>query len=262
MEKQTKELKSSTITKPKNWQIKDRTYILNGNKMPLVFTIPSKHTTAHPLLWFDPEKGYQRELRYATNMGSPFADEQNGEATLGHIVMRNGKITVPKEQQALQMLLSCYHPYIENKIYTEKDEVKRAENELDWLELEIEALNIARSLDIEHAEAIMRVENGSAVSKMTSKEIKRDILVLAKNNPTLFLDLAADDNIELRNFGIKAAEAGILKLSQDQRTFTWASNGRKIMTVPFEEHPYSALAAFFKTDEGIEIYKNIEKRLK
>jgi hypothetical protein len=38
---------------------------------------------------------------------------------------------------------------------------------------------------------------------------------------------------------------------------------RKLMTVPFDEHPYSALAAWFKTDEGMEVYKAcIEKRLK
>jgi hypothetical protein len=33
------------------------------------------------------------------------------------------------------------------------------------------------------------------------------------------------------------------------------------MNVPFDEHPYSALAQWFKTDEGMEIYSNIEKRL-
>ena len=33
------------------------------------------------------------------------------------------------------------------------------------------------------------------------------------------------------------------------------------MTVPFDEHPYSALAVFFKTDEGLEIYKTIEKQV-
>jgi len=50
-------------------------------------------------------------------------------------------------------------------------------------------------------------------------------------------------------------------LSQDQRTFSWGSNDRKLMTVPFDEHPYSALAVWFKTDEGMEIFKSIEKRL-
>ena len=33
------------------------------------------------------------------------------------------------------------------------------------------------------------------------------------------------------------------------------------MTVPFDEHPYSALAAWFKTDEGVEIYKSVAKKL-
>jgi hypothetical protein len=32
------------------------------------------------------------------------------------------------------------------------------------------------------------------------------------------------------------------------------------MTVPFDEHPYTALSHWFKTDEGMEIYSNIEKR--
>ena len=77
----------------------------------------------------------------------------------------------------------------------------------------------------------------------------------------MFLELVNDDNVQLRNFGIKATELGIIKLSQDQRTFSWGSNNRKLMTVPFDEHPYSALANWFKTDEGMEIYSNIEKRL-
>ena len=55
---------------------------------------------------------------------------------------------------------------------------------------------------------------------------------------------------------------GIIRLSQDQRTFTWGSTDRKLMTVPFDENPYSAFAAYLKTDEGVEIFKSIEKKLK
>jgi hypothetical protein len=51
-------------------------------------------------------------------------------------------------------------------------------------------------------------------------------------------------------------------LTQDQRAFLWASNDRKLMTVPFEENPYSALAAWFKTDEGVEVFKTIQKKTK
>ena len=62
--------------------------------------------------------------------------------------------------------------------------------------------------------------------------------------------------------GIRAVEAAIIKLSADQRTFTWGATNKKLVTVPYEENPYSALAAFFKTDDGIEVYDAIEKRLK
>ena len=93
-------------------------------------------------------------------------------------------------------------------------------------------------------------------------KIKRDLLVFAKQNPSLFLELAQDENIHVRNTGLKAVEQNIIKLSDDQRTFVWASNSKKLMVVPFDENPYSALAAWFKTDEGIEVYNTIEKRLK
>lgn len=244
-----------------SWELKDRVYYLIGNKQPIVMTLPSRHTEKRPLLWFDEEKGYQRELRYATNMRSPFADEQEGPVTLAHIIFRDGTLVVPKQQQALQKLLSLYHP-LKDRLYAEFDAVKEAVDELDYIEAELNALNLAASMEIDDAEAILRVEYGSKVSEMTSKEIKRDIMVFAKRNPSLFVELAQDENVQIRNFGIKAVEAGIIKLAEDQRTFNWASNGRKIMTVPFDENPYSALAAFFKTDDGIEIYQNIEKRLK
>ena len=183
-----------------------------------------------------------------------------GEQRLEHIVFRSGSLFVPKEQATLQKFLSIYHPQ-KDKLYYEHKPIEIAENQLDWLEFEIEALKLAKDLDIDVMEAIMRVEVGSEVSSMSSKELKRDLLLFAKRNPRLFIELVSDDSVELRNFGIKAVEAGILKLSPDQRYFMWSSNDRKVMTIPFDEHPYSALAAFFKTDEGMEIYTNIEKRM-
>ncbi len=246
-------------TKPE-WEIKPRTYIVKGRKQPLTLTIPSKHTRKSPLLYFDQDQAKQRELRYATNMNSPFVDEQKGEATLGHITFRDGVLSVPQENQILQKLLSKYHP-LKDKKYYEFDSVIEAEDDLDIIEMEVHALNAAMEMDVDQAEAILRVEKGSSVSNMKSKELKRDLLLFAKNKPALFLSLANDENVQLRNFGIKAIEARIITLSQDQRTFHWGSNDRKLFTVPFDENPYSALAAWFKTDEGVEVYKSIEKRV-
>jgi hypothetical protein len=251
--------KTKEIKAPK-WEIKDRTYILSQNKSPLTFTLGSKHTARHPLLWFDESKGSQRELRYATNQASPFTDEQKGEATLGHIIFENGVLTVSKQLQNLQKLLSLYHPKKEI-LYTEFSKEVEAIDELEEIDLQLEAMNAAKNISVDHAEAILRVEKGSEVANMTSKELKRDLLIMAKNSPKAFIDIANDDNVELRNVAIKAREQSIIKLSQDQRTFSWGSNDRKLMTVPFDENPYSAMAAWFKTDEGVDVFKTIEKKL-
>ena len=242
------------------WEIKDRTYVIKGSNQPPLVSIQAKHNSKKPLLWFDEEKGYNRELRYATNQKSPFVDEQTGYATLGHIYFRNGSLTVPKEKQALQKLLSIYHPK-KDSTYAELTPIKDAENEVDIIELQIEALNLAKSLDIDDLEAVLRVEFGNKVSKMSTKELKRDGLLYARNYPAAFIELANDDNVHLRNIGVKAVENNIIKLSDDNRQFLW-SNGRKLFTVPFEENPYSALAAWFKTDDGMEVLKAIEKKIK
>jgi hypothetical protein len=252
--------KPTTCTSEPVWEIKDRIYKLKGNISPLTFSLQTRHSRRFPLLWFDPVTKEQRELRYATNQNSPFVDEQKGEVTLGHVMIKNGILVVPKEKQNLQKLLSLYHPSL-NKKYVEFDPIVKAVDELDDMEIQLEAMNAAREMDVDQAEAILRVEIGSKVNKMTSKEIKRDLMLFARSNPELFIDLANDENVQLRNIAIKATEEGIIKLTQDQRTFLWASNNRKLMTVPFDENPYSAMAAFFKTDEGIEILRSIEKRL-
>ena len=166
-----------------------------------------------------------------------------------------------RSKQTLQKLLSLYHPQ-RNQLFFEFDPEANAEDELDIMELEVEALNAAMSMEIDQVEAIVRTEVGNKASQMSSKELKRDLINIAKKNPKLFLELANDENINIRNMGIRAVEAGIIKLSPDQRTFTWGSTNRQLATVPYEENPYSALTAFFKTDEGIEVYKAIAIRLK
>ena len=258
----TKENKEKKVPNIEDgWELKDRIYYLTSKETPLTLTIPGKHTKKHALLYFDEKTGEQKELKYATNQTSPLVDEQKGETTMGHIVFTDGTLHVKKKNQVLQKLLSLYHP-LKDKIYSEYSTVVEAKDELEGLNLEIDALNAARNIDVDQAEAILRVEKGSIVSSMSSKEIKRDILLFAKNSPKLFISLANDENVQLRNVAIRAREAGVIKLSQDQRTFTWGSNDRKLMNVPFDENPYSAFAAFLKTDEGVEIYKSIEKKLK
>ncbi len=248
--------KEPTYKNVNGWEIKDRMYKLTGDKQPLSHWFKSRG-----LYYFDEELGYEREIMYSENQKTVFVDEMQGQVVRGRIIFRNGILAVPKNKVTLQKMLSIYHPQA-GKSWEEVSKTKEAKEDLEDINIEIDALIAAREMDIDMAEAIMRVEVGSKVTEMSSKELKRDLLIFAKNNPEMFLELANDDNVHLRNIGIKATEMNIIKLSPDQRVFMWASNDRKLMNVPFDEHPYSALAAWFKTDEGMEIFSSIEKRLK
>lgn len=253
-------VKKETVKKEPVWEYRDRLYTLKNGKTPLTYVIPSRHSAKNKILWFDSEKGYQRSLRYVTNQPTPFIDEQKGVVTLGRIVFKNGALRVPKEDVGLQKLLSLYHPY-KDEVYEEYNPVQESIDETSRIELEIEALLAAKQMDINEAEAVLRVEQGSAVDKLSSSELKRDLLIFAKKKPGLFLELANDENVELRNIGIKSVQMGIIQLSKDQRTFTYGETKRKLMTVPFDEHPYSALAAWFKTDEGMEVLRHVTKKM-
>ena len=264
IEKDFEEVETPVMETPKpkkvepkkpSWEIKDRVYVLSNGKSPLSSSIKSAD-----IYHFDEKLGHERELKYTKNQTTPFVDEMKGDQRLEHIIFRNGNLAVPKNKTVLQKMLSLYHP-MRNILYAEHKPQAVAANQVETIELEIEALNAAINMDIDMAEAIMRVELGSKVSSMSSKELKRDLLLFAKMSPGLFLDLANDENVQLRNFAIQATEAGIIRLSDDQRYFTWASNGRKLMEVPFDENPYSAFAYFLKTDEGVEIYKSIDKKI-
>ena len=83
------------------WERKDRQYYLLGDKQPIVYILKSKG-----IMWFDEEKGYEREIKYTLNQKTPFVDEFKGEVRLDHIVFRDGVLNVPKEKTVLQQILN------------------------------------------------------------------------------------------------------------------------------------------------------------
>ena len=255
----TTQEKSSSIQVEKDWEFKDRVYILAGNHSPVTYTIQTKHTPRKPLLWFDEGLKINRELRLATNQKSLFADEQNGYSTLTHVIFQDGVLNVPRTEVTMQKMLSLYHP-LKGNLWIEADAAKDAEDEIDLLEFEMEALNLVQTLDIEHLEAIMRTELGSAVSTMSSRELKRDGYRFAKSQPALFIEISEDEDIKLRNLANRAVEQGVILLTDDNTVFKFA-NGKKILTVPFEQHPYAALSQYFKTDDGVMLMKSLTKKL-
>ena len=252
--------KDAMVSQPK-WEIKDRVYVLTEGKTPVNYILRSRHHLNKPLQYFD--GNISRSLRYASNQTSVFEDEQHGDVTLPAIIFRDGKLVVPKEQEILQKFLSLYHPDKDGE-YIEFDPSREAEKDIDTLKETLEAQNLVLEMDIEDLEAIARIclRDQGNVSEMTSKEIKRDMLLYASRNPREVVELSEDENVKLRNVAVRAVEMGIIFIKDDNRTVCWNNNTKdKIITAPYGENVYSALASFFKTDDGLDVLQGITNKL-
>jgi len=209
----------------KKTQYVDKAYKLTRDAAPLSYMLPSHHSRRFPLLHFDQETGVNRPLRYATNQKSPFEDEQDGNAILEPII-------------------------------------KEAAEELDYVEMEINALIEANNLTLEKRVSLARVLLGSSVDKMSSPEIKRDILLFAKNNPIEFLEALDDPMIEIEDNVSQFVSNGFLEIKDKAVMMRTGKKSVRLMGLPFGEEPLYVIASFMQSDEGLPTYKALLKRLK
>ena len=239
----------------------DRIYVLKKRNTPLSYMLTSKNTSRSPLYYFDEKLKQNRPLRYARNQKSPFEDEQDGSAILEPIVFVDGSLTVHKTNPVLQKFLD-YHPgngTIFEEINTEKD----ASAEFDKLTTELDAQLAARDLSVDMLEAVARVVLGGKIDKMSTAELKRDVLVFARRNPEKFMEMLNDPMLDLQNTCAKFFDQDLLKLKNRGRDiyFNLSTNKKKVLTVPYGENYLFILASHLKSDEGIETLRLLESNL-
>jgi hypothetical protein len=242
----------------KQKQLVDKVYKLTRDAAPLSFMLPARNTRRYPLLWFDEEAGYNRPLRYARNQKSPFEDEQDGNAILEPIIFENGFLSVPKTNPVLQEFL-YYHP-LNGKKFVEIDNEKDAQSQLDKISLEADALIEARSLSIEQMEMVCRGLFGKDPSTMTTSELKRDILVFAKQNPLGFLNAISDPQMKLYAKVQLFLDNKLLAFRNNQKEvyFNLDGNKKRMLSIPYGKDPVEIIASYLQSDEGLDILKMLD----
>jgi len=242
----------------------NKVYKLSGNKTPLSYMLSSRHSSRSPLLYFDEEQGVNRPMRYSRNQKSPFEDEQDGNAILEPIVFEDGMLQVQKQNQVLQQFLH-YHPG-NGPIFVEVNKEKDALGELEIAQNVLEAQIIAKDLSSNTPKMIQvcRVLLGQGVDNMTIPELKRDLLIYSKNNPEDFINTINDPMLELQDDVHRIFKAGFLsKKNADKEVYyNLPDNKKRLLSVPFGEDPNWIVASFFKSDEGVAVYKILKDRLK
>jgi len=239
----------------------DKVYKLTRNAAPLSFMLATRHTRRFPLLWVDPETGINRELRYARNQASPFVDEQDGNAIIEPVVFEDGFLRVPKSNQVLQRFLDV-HPHNGIK-FKELDNAKDAQEIVENINIELDAMIEARSLSISQLETLTRVLFQKDPSRVSTDEMKRDILVYAKREPQDFMSVINDPVLKLQATVHKLFEQGLIKYRNKNKEvwFATKTNKTRLCVIPFGEDPIYIVSSYFQTDDGVESLKILEKIL-
>ena len=222
----------------KQLELKDRKYVLNSTSTPISFYIPAKDTAISRLLHFDEEKKQQRALRYAKNQRSPFVDEQDDNVILESIVFIDGDLNVPKQNVQLQEFLALHPGNMSNggTTFFEYNPEEVAAKNIEALNREVDALILAKTLDLNKMLSIGRVYLSGNVDAMSTAELELD-------------------NIAARAI---AEEFVIVKQGKDIY-YNLRDNKKKILTIPFGELPVNALAKWLHSEAGETFYTYLKK---
>jgi hypothetical protein len=212
-------------------------------------------------MWFDEEKGINRVLRYATNQNSPFEDEQDGNAILEPIVFEDGFLNVPRTNVILQKFL-YYHPH-NGVLFSEVDKERDASEDVKHLNVEVDALIEARSLEINQIEMLTRVLFGKDPSILSTAELKRDILLYAKKYPKEFLNAINDPELKYQAKIRTFFENGWLAVRGNNKDiwYNTPTNKKKMCSIQFGGDPFDVAASFLMSDEGIDALKMLDMLL-
>jgi hypothetical protein len=239
----------------------NKTYKLTKEAAPLSFMLPTRNSRRYPLMHFDEAKGENRALRYARNQKSPFEDEQDGNAIVEPVIFEDGFLHVSRTNPVLQEFLH-YHPMNGSK-FVEVNTEKDAQKEMDVLNSRVDALIEARQLDIEQVESLARVLFNTDVSRTTSAELRRDILIFAEQEPAQFLNAVKDPTLKLNSLVQEFFSHKVLIFKNNKKDvyFNTPKNKKRMLNLPFGEDPYYVISSYLQTDEGVDILKFLEKNL-
>ena len=134
---------------------------------------------------------------------------------------------------------------------------------MDVINYEVDALIAAKGLEIDELERVARVMLGKDVSRISTAELKRDVLIYAKTNPQEFLNILDDPMLNLQSDVSVFFEKGLLGMRNNNKDvyFNLPNNKKRMLTVPFGEDPTYITSSYLQSDEGLETLKLLEKHM-
>ena len=208
---------------------------------------------------FDNETGQVRQLRYAPNENSIWADEQSENIIREQIIFEAKNLVVPYTKPNLQKYLEL-HP--DNKanggsIFEIVDTAKSAETELESEFSMLEAVSMVRDKSIDELLPVAMYLGINTNQK--NMEIKRELLKEAKANPKRFIEMFDNPVVRTKSVIMSAIDFQILKADADG--LKWFDSNRLIVATPAGQDTLDISTRFCLSEKGALVYEEIQNQL-
>lgn len=244
-------------------EAKDRVYLLANGKTPLTYSLPNKHTASRPLLVVDEESQRQRAIRYSRNQKSQYVDEQDEHVIVDSIVFQDGKLIVPKNNFQLQEFLAIHPDNVANGgsrfyEYNPEEESKRM---MEYMDLEFEAWNAVKNLEFDKLKTLATLFLGVNIDKMSSSEIRHDMVMYARDYPEEVLDAIQSPETEVDSIAKWTIDNKYVFVKGNKDIhYNLKENKSKILTIKHGSTAEGSLSQWFQSDAGLEFYELLREK--
>lgn len=204
---------------------------------------------------FDKQQNKVRQIRYCPNEPSVYVEEQSEHARREHIIFRDKMLFVPAEKPNLLEFLALHPDNKANggKLFEMIDKSRSAEEELDREFSQFEAVAMVRDKDLSELLPVAMYLGINTNRK--SAEIRRDLLMDAKKNPTRFIELFDNPSVKCKSAILQALDFQILNKKADG--MYWFDTNRLIVTAAAGLDPVEVMTRFCLTEKGAPVYEKV-----
>lgn len=208
---------------------------------------------------YDKESGYRREIRYAENERSVFAEEQGDFAVRKPIKFRDGELYVPQDMPSLRNFLDIHPDNVANggHIFYRVDRTEEAKNEVEETFKAADAVIMVREKSLD--ELMPVILHYGIDTNRKAFEIKRDLLIEAKRNPNDFMKRFDSPLVKLKAIVQNATDFNIIDLKEEG--IYWFDSQQLILTNPVGKDPRETMAVFLTTERGLPVLENLQEQL-
>jgi|5_EtaG_2_1085323.scaffolds.fasta_scaffold00683_15 hypothetical protein len=205
------------------------------------------------------EDGKLREIRYCPNEPSIYRDEQDDKSVRKPVIFLEGAIFVRPDQPNLAEYLQAHPENRKNggdRFYLYREE-KVSEQKLEK-EFEVhDAISLIRSKDLDD---LLSVAISFSINiDRPVNEIKHDLMVAAKKNPSKFISAFDNPIVEMKSKMTQAKKYQVIKVREDG--IFWYDTNKLIIAVPAGKDAMDVFVRHCMTEAAAPTVAEIERQL-